>query len=66
MKNKALAVSGTVFLLLAILHLIRLFHPFELVIGGFNVPLWINGIGFIVAGMLSAFMFYALGDNDGN
>jgi hypothetical protein len=64
MKNKALAVSGTIFLLLAIIHLIRLFHPFELVIGEFNIPLWINGIGFIVAGMLSAFMFYALGNKE--
>jgi hypothetical protein len=66
MKNRALAIGGTIFLLIAIIHLVRLFHPFELIIGGYNIPLWGNGIGFIVFGMLSAFMFYAFGENEKN
>lgn len=61
MKNTALAVAGTLFLIIALIHLVRIFNPFVLIIDGVAVPLWINGVAFVITGLLSAFMFYALG-----
>jgi hypothetical protein len=64
MKNRALIIAGSIFLLVAIIHLVRFFHPFELIIAGYSIPIWANGVGFVIAGMLSAFMFYAFGNNE--
>lgn len=59
MKNCALAVAGTIFGLVALIHLIRLFYHFPIIVGGSPMPLWVNVIGFLVAGGLSAWMFRA-------
>lgn len=61
MKNKALGIAGIIFLLVAVVHLSRLFYPFEVVFGDYHVPVWVSGIGFVIAGLLSSLMFYSLG-----
>lgn len=60
MKNLALITAGVIFLVVALIHLFRLIHPFNLTIGHYEVPLWVNLIAFIVIGFLSLWMFYSL------
>lgn len=56
-KDTALHVAGTIFAIVALVHLLRLFYPFALIVGTYSVPAWINGLAFVVAGTLSALMF---------
>ena len=53
MAKTPLTVSGIVFLIVALLHFVRIVTHFEIVVGGWFVPLWVNGIGFAVAASLS-------------
>lgn len=57
MKNKALLVSGLIFGLIAIVHLLRVFYPFSIIIAGVSIPLWVNAIAFIAFALLSIWMF---------
>lgn len=57
MKNQALLVSGLIFALIAIVHLLRIFYPFSIFISGVSIPLWVNGIAFILFSLLSIWMF---------
>lgn len=53
-----LAISGTIFGIVAILHLLHLFFPgINLVIFGWNVPIWISWIGVLLASFLSYMSF---------
>ena len=56
-KRAALNVAGVVFLLVAILHLVRVIFQWEVVIANFTVPLWFSVLGFIVPFLLSLWMF---------
>ncbi len=58
MPKAPLYVAGTIFGLIALLHLYRLYSHFSIVIGTTEVPVWANGVGFIVAGALSYWMFH--------
>jgi hypothetical protein len=60
MKNQALIIAGLIFAIISLIHFIRLFYPFEVIVAGWLVPLWINVIGFLVTGLLSGLMFRAL------
>lgn len=57
--RNALLTAGTIFALVALIHLYRLYSHFNLVIGTTAIPLWVNVIGIIVAGTLSYWMFTA-------
>lgn len=59
MKNKALFLAGLIFAVISLVHFIRLVYPFEIIVGGWPVPLWVNVIAFLVAGLLSGLMFRA-------
>lgn len=53
MKPKAyLMVSGTLFALVALLHLLRIVFSWQAIIGGWTVPMWLSWIGLVVAGTL--------------
>ena len=52
-----LVVSGTLFTLISLLHLIRLLVHWPAVIAGWTVPLWVSGLGFVVAGALCVWAF---------
>jgi hypothetical protein len=45
--------AGLVFALVALLHVLRLYAGWPIVIGNWAVPLWFSWIGFVVAGALS-------------
>lgn len=59
-KNIPLIVAATLFFLFALIHLYRLIHPFTVIIGGHVVPIWVSVLLFLVAGLLSLWMFYSL------
>ena len=45
--------AGTIFLLVAILHALRLFFGWHASIGGWIVPMWASWAGVVVAGFLA-------------
>ena len=46
-------VAGTVSLLVATLHALRLFFKWQASIGGWIVPMWVSWTGVVVAGFLA-------------
>ena len=42
-----------IFALMALVHLYRLIRPFEVIVCGMAVPLWVSGVGVAVAGLLA-------------
>jgi len=56
-KNVALIVAGVIFVLVAMLHLVRLITKFEVTVAKKVLPLWVNVIGLLVAGLLALWMF---------
>jgi hypothetical protein len=59
MRNWGITIAGILFILMALLHLARLFCPFPVVIGTYSVPEWFSYIGFVFFGMLAAWQFRA-------
>jgi hypothetical protein len=48
-------VASVIFALVALLHLLRIYMGWPIVIGSSTVPMWASWIGLIVAGSLSYF-----------
>ncbi len=46
-------IAVAVFTIVGIVHLLRIMLGFEVVIAGWAVPLWVNLIGALVAGVLA-------------
>jgi hypothetical protein len=59
-NNIALKVAGIIFLLMSIMHLLRLLLKIEVTMAGFTVPLWFSVFGFLIALLLSLWMFKSL------
>lgn len=57
MENIALLTASSIFLLVAVLHLVRYFLKIEVRVGSFAIPLWMSLLGFILALFLSTWMF---------
>ena len=49
------AVAGGIFTVVALAHLLRIVMGWSVVIGGWDVPMWVSWVGLIVAGALSYF-----------
>jgi hypothetical protein len=58
-KNVALIAAGVVFVLVSLLHMVRLITRFDITVAKKAVPLWVNVIGLLVAGLLAFWMFAA-------
>ena len=52
-----LRISGTLFGLIALAHLLRLFRHWPVDFAGYGVPLWVSWLGLLLAGGLG---FWAL------
>ena len=52
-KNTALKTGGTIFGIVALVHLIRVLAGWQLVIGNWTVPNWVSIVAFLVLGWLS-------------
>lgn len=59
MGKCAITLAALFFGLVALIHLGRIFCPFEIAIGGFKVPEWASYVGFVVAGLFSVYLFQA-------
>ena len=46
-------IAVAVFTLVAIVHLVRLFAGWEVVVTGFVIPIWWSALGLIIAGGLA-------------
>jgi hypothetical protein len=50
-------VTATLFLVVAIVHLLRIIFGWQVEIGGLNIPFWVSWLGVFVAGALAYFGF---------
>ena len=46
-------IAVAVFTLVAIVHLIRLFEGWEVIVSGFVIPVWWSALGLVIAGGLA-------------
>ncbi len=54
MNNRTyLKVTGAIFAVIAVLHLLRVINGWEAVIGGWFVPIWFSWAAIIIAGYLA-------------
>jgi len=63
MKDTALKVAGTIFLVVSIGHLLRLFLKFDIIIAGYVLPMWFSILGFIFPLLLSLWIFKISSEN---
>ena len=56
-KNLALKVAGVVFLLVAVMHLLRLLLKIQITMSGHHVRMLLSLIGFAVALVMAIWMF---------
>lgn len=48
-----LRMTGVIFGVVALFHLVRVFLGWSVNIGPYNIPMWVSFIGLVVAGFLS-------------
>jgi len=60
MEKLALLVSGTIFIIVSIMHLLRLIFNLTIKIGNFTVPLKFSLFGCLISLLLSMWMFMLL------
>ena len=48
-------IAGIIFALVALLHILRVYMGWPVVVGGWSVPMWVSWIGLIVVGGLGYF-----------
>lgn len=53
-------ITSIIFLIIALLHLLRIIYGIEAVFDGWNAPMYFSWIGFIVGGILSYLGFKLL------
>ncbi len=53
----ALRVSGTIFGIVALLHLARLITGVLILIAGFSLPVWVNIVGFLATCILCIWLW---------
>ena len=56
-QKTALNVAGVVFLIVAVVHLLRVLLKWQITVENFTVPGWYSLVGFLVAFSLSLWMF---------
>ena len=57
MKNSAIRISGTIFGVVALFHLLRLVTGVPILINGWLLPIWVNWMGLIATGFLCAWLW---------
>jgi hypothetical protein len=57
MKKPFTTAAVVVFALVALVHALRLAMAWEVVIGGFIVPLWFSGLGLLAGGVLAVMVW---------
>jgi hypothetical protein len=57
MKNLAIRISGTIFGIVALIHLLRLITGVPVLINGWLLPIWVNWMGLIATGFLCVWLW---------
>lgn len=52
-QKKFYLTTGSIFLVIAVLHLLRIFNSWSATINNFVVPMWASWLAVIIAGCLS-------------
>ena len=52
-KNRFSQVAGAIFLAVAIAHALRLAFKWQVIIAGWQVPMWISAVAFTIATFLA-------------
>ena len=52
-----MTLTATLFLVVAIMHLLRIIFGWQVEIGGLSIPFWVSWLGFLLAGALAYFGF---------
>ena len=61
MSTKAyLKVTGIIFVIVAVLHLLRLIYQWPAQIGAFSMPMWLSCVALLVASVLFVWAFILL------
>lgn len=55
-----LIVTGIVFVIVALMHLLRLIYKSEVVIAGKVIPMWVSKVGFIIPLVLAIWVFVTI------
>ena len=55
-------VTGTVFGIVSLVHLIRIFNHWNLTIGSWDAPMWVSYLGIVLTGSLSVWAFRLTGN----
>jgi hypothetical protein len=53
LKKPLFVISGLLFGIISVLHLLRLFYRFEVLVGGWVFPHWVSYFAFPLFGLLS-------------
>jgi hypothetical protein len=56
-RKTYMTVTATLFLVMAIVHLLRIILGWHVEIGGLSIPFWVSWLAVFVAGALSYFGF---------
>lgn len=62
-EKKFHLIAGVLFTLVALLHLSRILFGFSFVLGSWDVPYWVNGLGVVVTAFL-AWMSFSLASKE--
>ena len=52
-KTSFSVLVGAIFLIVAVAHALRLVFKWEVVIAGWQVPMWLSAVAFVIAGYLA-------------
>lgn len=64
-KNFGLRIAGSIFGIVAVLHLLRIVSGIQVLVGDFSVPVWLNWMGLFGGGILCIW-FWRLSGGSGN
>jgi hypothetical protein len=56
-RKTYMTLTATLFLVVAIVHLLRIIFGWQVEIGGLSIPFWVSWLGVLVAGVLAYFGF---------
>jgi hypothetical protein len=54
-RKTYITVTATLFIVVAIMHLLRIILGWQVEIGGLSIPFWVSWLGVLVAGALAYF-----------
>lgn len=52
-QNEYIRITGLIFAVIAVLHIVRLFTGWEVEIDDFEIPVWGSAVGAVIAGYLA-------------